>query len=418
MAAAYFAGCVDYEGRFAPGQRGRLPVMATATNTAKEAFNYLLGIFTEVPMFADILDGEPTQDTIRLSNRVDILVTPASFKTVRGSTLVAAVCDEIAFWHIENAANPDKEILRALRPGLSTLGGPLFVLSSPYAKKGELYASYRRDFGPTGDPRVLVIQAPTLSMHRTPALEREVKRAFERDPEAAKAEFGAEFRDGISDFVSPEVVASCTDGGISLREPEVGLTYGAFIDPAGGSGQDSFTLAIAHRAADGTGVLDLVAGIAPPFSPEGACIEFAATLKRYGVSKVTGDNYAAEWPKEMMRKHGITYERSDKPKGAIYADFLPLLNSRRVLLLDDAVMRRELCGLERRTAWGGKDSIDHPANSHDDRINAAAGVLVKVTKRAVYGMMSDAVLGTPDDMARAEQAMRLQARLASIGGGF
>ncbi|GJD58255.1 hypothetical protein [Methylobacterium dankookense] len=378
VAAAYMAGCVDYEGKFAPGQRGRLPVMAASKDQATEAFRYLLGIFTEVPMFADMVDGEPTQDTIRLRNRVDIVVQPANFKTVRGPTLVAAVCDEIAFWHIEQAANPDREVLRALRPGLMTLNGPLFVLSSPYAKKGELYAAYRRDFGSKGDPRVLVIQAPTLAMHRSPKIEREVARAYERDAEAAKAEYGAQFREGISDFVSPEVVDACTDPGTTQRDRQPHVSYTAFIDPAGGSGQDSMTLAIGHRDANGCAVLDRVEGIAPPFSPESACTQFAAILKTYGVNRVVGDNYAAEWPKEAMLKQGISYERSDKPKGAIYAEFLPLLNSRKVRLLEHDAMRKQLCSLERRTAWGGRDTIDHPTNGHDDFINAAAGVLVGI----------------------------------------
>lgn len=146
------------------------------------------------------------------------------------------------------------------------------------------------------------------------------------------------------------------------------------------------TLAIGHRDEQGHGILDHVAGIAPPFSPESACVEFAALLKRYGIGKVTGDNYAAEWPKEMMQKFGISYERSEKTKGTIYAEFLPLLNSRKIRLLDHEVMRKQLLGLERRTAWGGKDSIDHPANSHDDLINAAAGVLVGIGTRQVSVM--------------------------------
>lgn len=386
VAAAYMAACIDYEGRFAPGQRGRLPVMAASKDQATEAFRYLLGIFTEVPMFTDLMEGEATQDTIRLVNRIDIVVTAANFKTVRGPTLVAAVCDEIAFWQIENAANPDKEILRAIRPGLMTLGGPLFVLSSPYAKKGELYAAFRRDFGPSGDPRILVIQAPTLTMHRTPQVEREVARAYRQDPEAAKAEFGAQFREGISDFVSAEVVDACTDPGVAAREPQPFTTYQAFIDPAGGSGQDSMTLAIGHRDTDGRAMLDLVAAIAPPFSPEGACEQFAAILKSYGVNRIVGDNYANEWPKEMMLKNGIAYHRSDKPKSAIYAEFLPLLNSRKVCLLEDGLLRKQLLGLERRTTWGGRDTIDHPANGHDDVINAAAGVLVGIGAKSLSVM--------------------------------
>jgi hypothetical protein len=39
----------------------------------------------------------------------------------------------------------------------------------------------------------------------------------------------------------------------------------------------------------------------------------------------------------------------------------------------------QLCSLERRTARGGKDSIDHPpGNHHDDIINSAAGSLTNL----------------------------------------
>jgi hypothetical protein len=38
----------------------------------------------------------------------------------------------------------------------------------------------------------------------------------------------------------------------------------------------------------------------------------------------------------------------------------------------------QLIGLERRTARGGRDSIDHPPGGHDDVANAAAGALVQL----------------------------------------
>jgi hypothetical protein len=53
-----------------------------------------------------------------------------------------------------------------------------------------------------------------------------------------------------------------------------------------------------------------------------------------------------------------------------------LMNSRRVELLDLPQLSAQLGGLERRTARGGKDSIDHAPGAHDDLINAAAGALV------------------------------------------
>lgn len=73
---------------------------------------------------------------------------------------------------------------------------------------------------------------------------------------------------------------------------------------AGGSGQDSATLAIAHMEEDKS-ILDCVREIHPPFSPEQVVKEFAATLKRYGIFEVTGDKYAGDWPSERFSVHGI-----------------------------------------------------------------------------------------------------------------
>jgi hypothetical protein len=52
------------------------------------------------------------------------------------------------------------------------------------------------------------------------------------------------------------------------------------------------------------------------------------------------------------------------------------LNSRKCQLLDIRRLISQLHGLERRTARGGKDSIDHGPGAHDDVANAVAGALV------------------------------------------
>jgi hypothetical protein len=126
-------------------------------------------------------------------------------------------------------------------------------------------------------------------------------------------------------------------------------------------------------------VLDLIRERKPPFSPEAVVQEFAATLKNYGVHEVTGDRYAGEWPAEQFQKHMIRYKPSERTKSEIYQAHLPQLNSGRVELLDNKTLRQQLVGLERKTARGGRDSIDHRPGSHDDTINAAAGALIECT---------------------------------------
>jgi hypothetical protein len=74
--------------------------------------------------------------------------------------------------------------------------------------------------------------------------------------------------------------------------------------------------------------------------------------------------------------HKIVVGASAKPKSDIYRDMLPLLNSGQCRLLDNPRLVLQLCALERRTARGGKDSIDHGPGQHDDIANAVAGAIV------------------------------------------
>lgn len=92
----------------------------------------------EVPLMRPLIERE-TADAIDLTNRITIEVHTASWRAIRGYTLVGCICDEIAFWPADDAANPDVEILAALRPAMATIPGALLVaISSPYARWGAL----------------------------------------------------------------------------------------------------------------------------------------------------------------------------------------------------------------------------------------------------------------------------------------
>lgn len=117
--------------------------------------------------------------------------------------------------------------------------------------------------------------------------------------------------------------------------------------------------------------------VRPPFSPEQVCADFATLLTSYGICTTTADRFAGEFPVEQMRKHYVTVTPSERSKSDIYIEFLSLLNSGNVELLDVPRLHAQLAGLERRTARGGRDSIDHAPGGHDDLANAACGALVE-----------------------------------------
>ena len=131
-------------------------------------------------------------------------------------------------------------------------------------------------------------------------------------------------------------------------------------------------MAVAHREGDKV-IIDAIRERRPPFSPADVCLEFAATLKLYNIGSVQSDKYAGGWPVEAFGAVGIRVEQAAKPKSELYIDLLPLINARRIQLLDSPRLISQLCGLERRTARGGRDSIDHSPGGHDDVANAVAG---------------------------------------------
>ena len=134
-----------------------------------------------------------------------------------------------------------------------------------------------------------------------------------------------------------------------LELPRVaGFRYHAFLDPSGGSA-DSFTLAVAHREGD-RAVLDHLAEVRPPFSPETVAADFAVILKGYGFTRAVADRYAGVWVAEVFGRHGVTVEQCARPKSDLYGDLLPALNSGRVDLLDHPRLVAQLGSLERRTA--------------------------------------------------------------------
>jgi hypothetical protein len=339
---------------------------------------YIRALLTGVPMLARMIEREAAE-AFDLSNSITIEVGTASFRTIRGYTIVAALLDELAFFRTDDAADPDFEILDAIRPGMATIpGAMLLCASSPYARRGALWTAYRKHFGKDGDP-VLVWQADTRTMNPT-VPQRVIDEATERDPASAAAEYGARFRSDVESFVNREAVETCVSLGVRERQPMSAVSYSAFVDPSGGSG-DSMTLAIGHQE-DDVAVLDAIRERRPPFSPEDVVLEFAELLKTYRITEVQGDRYSGEWTRERFNHHGIRYELAEKPKSDLYRDFLPAINSRMVDLLDDARLFAQIVGLERRTARGGNDSIDHAPGAHDDLANSVAGVVAALASSA------------------------------------
>jgi phage terminase large subunit-like protein len=142
--AVYLAAFQDYRDKLAPGEVATVMVIAADRKQARAVMRYTSGLMNENPMLRRMVLRENSEQ-IELNNRTVIEITTASHRSVRGYTLAACICDEIAFWHVEGAS-PDVEIIAAIRPALGNAWAVslIGVVHRPYARRGVLWDAYRR----------------------------------------------------------------------------------------------------------------------------------------------------------------------------------------------------------------------------------------------------------------------------------
>ena len=381
---AYEALFGGHEGKLSKGEQGIVAVLAPGRRQAQIVRQYLRAVF-EAPILAGEVVRE-TRDGFALRNGVSLEILSGDFRTVRGFTLLAAIVDEACFFGSqgEGKVRSDTELVRALRPGLDTVGGRLIAISSPYARRGWAYKTWKNHWG-SDTSKKLVWRAPSTRMN--PTLSQDVvNERLAEDLAAGRAEYLAEWRDDVQSFLPRNVIEGLVVPNRTELPQRPRVRYEAFVDMSGGR-NDAAALAIAHKQ-DDTLVLDLARVWPAPHNPQTVAREVARLIDGFGLKRVTGDAYSAEWCASAYRSVGVHYAKASKSKGQLYLELLPLLCAGDVELLDCEQLVSELAALERRTRSGGRDSIDHPRGGHDDLANAVAGALVYAskTRRTAGGM--------------------------------
>src|SRR5258708_22320190 len=120
------------------GEIAVVMLIAADRKQARIVKRYISAFLHAVPMLEKLIVTE-TKEAIELRNNIIIEVHAASFRTTRGYTVVAVLLDAIAFFPTDHAAEPDHEIVAALRPALSTVSGPpLLALPPPHPPPPQL----------------------------------------------------------------------------------------------------------------------------------------------------------------------------------------------------------------------------------------------------------------------------------------
>ncbi|HXG71555.1 MAG TPA: hypothetical protein VNJ04_13195 [Gemmatimonadaceae bacterium] len=374
--ATFFATARDY--RRAAGENVYVGIFGPDRKQGRVTFRYVRELIRSVPAL-DALVVRDSADSVELSNGVVVEVLTASTSAPRGRSYALAIVEEAAFLPNETAADPDTELLRAIRPALARVPGSLLaVISSPYAKRGELYRVWRDGFGRNEDRDRLVVVADTITLNPTFS-QREIDRAFREDPASARSEYGRdgviEFRSDVSALLTEDALAAVVAVGVRERAPERGRVARGHCDAATGSGEDAMAIAVAFDGSPAD--LACVRVWRPSFDPGVATAEAAQVFKDYGIRTITIDRFAPGLVQHLFRQHGIVCRIAERDTSATFIELLAAINSRRITLLDDPTLLMELRRLERRPNGSGRELVGHPPRGHDDAAAAAANALLQ-----------------------------------------
>jgi hypothetical protein len=370
----------DWSKFLSPGEQGTVLLIGSDKRQAKILRRYCRALVA-VPMIAAEV-SRATDEALEFRNGASLEVVACDADLVRGRSVLALLATETSFWNVDpNSRHSDEEVISAAEPGAAMVpdGGLTILSSSVHRRKGLMYRRWQLLHG-ADDAEDICWLAPSRVMN--PALpQKVVDKAKLKDLERANAEFESVWRSDISDFVPVDIIAAATDYGVRERAPMAGVEYFAFADAAGGSGRDSFALAIGHRGADNVVIIDCLRERQPRFVPKAVVKEFSDLLKLYGVSKIRSDRYGSAWVADEWLRAGITCEPSELTKSEIYLGALPVLMSGQARLLDAEKLRDQLTGLERRVYASGREAVDDSGaqSSHDDLANVVCGVLVNLS---------------------------------------
>lgn len=339
-------------------------------------------------------------------SRVQIKVGAASSKTTRGIAACAVLCDEIAFWNLdENMKETDEKIMRAVRPAMKQFGKKalLIKLSSPGIKQGVLYNEYQKWQKGTLPKTYAVFKAPSW-VWNTILPKEEFVEEWELDSDGFDTEYRANFVDSLSNFISPEFIDMAVVKGRDFHAPEgkkSQVVYRAAIDAA--FKKDHFTFSVVGHFENRIKQYVLKGWEGSKKNPVQAkeVAEYVRTIcKEFGIDEVAADQFAFEPLREIFSQYGVTLVEKTFTltfKKQIYYNLKRLIHSQQIDLLDHEKLSKELKALVVEVTGSGQIRIGHPPGGSDDFSDSTAiSAFLAVESAGQMGYSFETSLGKQD----------------------
>lgn len=385
-------------------------VMSHSTDFSIEILDVIKYFIRESPLLAKLINKsrKQTLSTFNLKmpflqkdgkieeSQVQIKVGAASSKTTRGIAACAVICDEIAFWNLDDSLKEtDTKILKAVEPALAQFGNKAFMfkLSSPGIRQGVLYSEHLKHLAGTLPSSYAVFKAPSWMMNLI-IEENFFKEKYALDSEGFMVEYGGEFSDSLSSFIMSAAIEQAIMKGMVILPPgdDPNLKFHAAID-AGFKG-DTFTFSVV--ASDEKRVRQCLAHSwqgtkAKPLKSQPVAKWIAQATKTFPLDYIGADQFAFQPLQEIFNLENLTlkeYVFSSTFKKKIYYNLKKLIHSNQIDLLDIPKQTSELRELTVEQAPSGAIKIGHPKGGSDDYADALAIAAYIATVELGSGLFS------------------------------
>jgi hypothetical protein len=238
--------CANWKKYISPGEQAVVILLGADRRQGNILSKYCAGLLEPKMLSAEVV--RHVRDVIEFRNGSSLEISTNDARLIRGRSAIAVLGSECCHWKTaEHSESSDEEVVGAAEPSLSMCPdqGMIVLGSSVYRKKGYMYRQWKQKWG-HDDADTLVWMAPSTKMN--PKLPQHIiDTALATDSSRALAEYMCEWRSDLSDFIPHDVVEAATDFGVYERAPVPHVQYFEHADAAGGTGMDSFCLAISHR---------------------------------------------------------------------------------------------------------------------------------------------------------------------------
>lgn len=381
-------------------------IMSHSREFSDEVLEVIKGLIESSPVLSRLINHSAKQTASAMNlrvpwvvngrieySRVQIKVGAASSKTTRGIAACAILCDEIAYWNLdENMKETDVKIMKAVRPAMKQFGklAMLIKLSSPGIKQGVLFNEYQMDRAGKLPSSYAVFKAPSWVMN-TILPKAEFVEEWEYDEDGFDTEYRSNFADSLSNFMSPELVDLARQTGIKFMPPldTKEAKYFAAIDAAFKADRFTFTLvSVRENRITQHVIMGWEGTRKDPVKAHTVAQFIKNIIKNFPVDHVAADQYAFQPLKEIFDQYGVElkeYTFTPTFKKKIYFNLKKIVHSQQLDLLDHDDQVKEMKALIVEQSATGTIRIGHPPGGHDDYADALAVAAFLATEGQTTG---------------------------------